>query len=485
MAKVGTGSLNLTNSANDFGSGRGNQQPAVLISGGSLTVDSDGALGTAVGDGSILIENGAVLGFKGSTTLNSERGIEFGTSGGKIEVDPEFTVVIPSNLSGTYDFEKLGTGTLQLTGENPAFTGTTTVSGGTLTVTGANPTTATCANSASSNLCVSAFSGQSPTPTETEDTDETTNELVESDDTALTTPTPSPDDNAPTPTPADDAPTPTPDDNAPTPTPADDELTPTPDDTELTPTPDDTDSTPEPTPDPDSEDEPNNETSETLADSGVDEDTAVAVVQRVDDPSITTVSTPDADSAATPSPAATSDTGSSTSSESEAATASGSSSSIPSSLSADGVAVELTMESSFSMTSSGDDAPSSAAPAAATAGDGGGEASAATTTESATTESSTDASSESSAEGGDEAGSDTQETQADDDGGDAGDGDGDGADDGEETAPAMETMRRIRPRLSRINRDPLLLPSLGSVLSRPPAICRTVMPCPRNGPSKG
>ena len=428
LAKVGTGSINLTNSANDFGSGRGNQQPAVLISGGSLTVDSDGALGTAVGDGSILIENGAVLGFKGSTTLNSERGIEFGTSGGKIEVDPEFTVVIPSNLSGTYDFEKLGTGTLQLTGENPAFTGTTTVSGGTLTVTGANPTTATCANSASSNLCVSAFSGQSPTPTETEDTDETTNELVESDDTALTTPTPTPDDNAPTPTPADDAPTPSPDDNAPTPTPADDELTPTPDDTELTPTPDDTDSTPEPTPDPDLEDEPNNETAETLEDSGVDEDTAVAVVQRVDDPSITTVSTPDADSAATPSPAATSDTGSSTSSESEAATASGSSSSIPSSLSADGVAVELTMESSFSMTSSGDDAPSSAAPAAATAGDGGGEASAATTTESATTESSTDASSESSAEGGDEAGSDTQETQAD---GDGGDGDGDGADDGE------------------------------------------------------
>ena len=93
-------------------------------------MDSDGALGSAVGDGSILIENNAVLGFKGSTTLDSERGIEFGTVGGKIEVDPGFTVVVPSNLSGTTEFEKLGDGTLQLTAANPGFTATTTVSGG-------------------------------------------------------------------------------------------------------------------------------------------------------------------------------------------------------------------------------------------------------------------------------------------------------------------------------------------------------------------
>ena len=183
----------------------------------------------------------------------------------------------------------------------------------------------------------------------------------------------------------------------------------------------------------------NDDNPATPGESFVDEDTAEAVFQRVGDPSITTVATPDADAASTPSPAASYDTGSGASSEPEVTTASGSSSSIPASFSADGVAVELNMETSFSMTSSGDDAPSSAVPAAATAGDGGGEASSVVTTRSAitardadgeassvietkssTTESSTDSSSDSSTE----TGVDTQETQA--------DGiDGDGAEDGE------------------------------------------------------
>ncbi|QNI83665.1 putative conserved secreted CHAT domain-containing protein [Synechococcus sp. RS9907] len=326
LAKVGTGTLNLTNDDNDFGSVQGDQQPVVLISDGSLTVDSDGVLGTAVGDVSILVENSAVLGFKGSTTLNSERGIEFGASGGKIEVDSGFTVVIPSSISGATDFEKLGAGTLQLTAANPAFTGTTTVSEGRLNVTSANPTTATCANSASSNLCSSGSDGQSPTPT--------------------------------------------------------------PDDTEA---------------------------SATLADSGADESTVLEVVQRVDDPSITTVVTSDDEAAATLSPAASSGTESGSSSATDVASGSGSSSSIPVSLSADGVVVELAMESSFSMNSPGDDASSSAVPATTIAGDGSGEVSAATGTESANTESSIDSSSDASAEVGDEVAADNQEPQSDGD----------------------------------------------------------------------
>ena len=164
----------------------------------------------------------------------------------------------------------------------------------------------------------------------------------------------------------------------------------------------------------------NDDNPATPEESSVDEDTAEAVFQRVGDPSITTVATPDADAASTPSPAASYDTGSGASSESEVTTASGSSSSIPASLSADGVAVELNMETSFSMTSSNDDAPSSAVPAAATAGDGGGEASSVIATKSATTEDASDSSSDSSTE----TGVDTQETQADGN-------DGDGAEDGE------------------------------------------------------
>ena len=326
LAKVGTGSLTLTNAANDFGSGRRNQQPVVLISDGALIVDSDGALGAAVGDVSILVENSAVMGFNGSTTLNPERGIEFGMLGGKIEVDSGFTVVIPSSISGATDFEKLGAGTLQLTAANPAFTGTTTVSEGRLNVTSANPETATCANSASSNLCSSGSDGQSPTPT--------------------------------------------------------------PDDTEA---------------------------SATLADSGADESTVLAVVQRIDDPSITTVVTSDDEAAVTLSPAASSGTESGSSSATDVASGSGSSSSIPVSLSADGVVVELAMESSFSINSPGDDASTSAVPATTIAGDGSGEASAATGTESANTESSIDSSSDASAEVGDEVAADNQEPQSDGD----------------------------------------------------------------------
>ena len=341
LLKVGTGSLTLTNNANDFGTGRGSGSPVISISGGKLIVSDDQALGAAVGDGSIRIQDNAVLRFSGSTTLDSNRGIELDTGGGKIEVDSGFTAVVPSNISGSSAFEKLGAGSLQLKNNNSSLTSSVTVSDGTLTVDGINPATATCLSGATSNRCASISSVSTPTPA------------------PAPTPTPTP---APTPAPAPaSAPTPAP---APAPAPA-----PTP-----APTP-----APAPTPTP----APEPELTADLVDATVDEATAAAVINVVNETSISTVGVPsegvgstssaviepmDANSASSDAPSVVDepDVDGDFSTVTEPAAA-------PTSLSVDGVAVELTMDSSFSPTSSADEVMTSTglAPTLTSAGDDG------------------------------------------------------------------------------------------------------------------
>ena len=159
--------IRKVNNANDFGTGRGSGSPVISISGGKLIVSDDQALGAAVGDGSIRIQDNAVLRFSGSTTLDSNRGIELDTGGGKIEVDSGFTAVVPSNISGSSAFEKLGAGSLQLKNNNSSLTSSVTVSDGTLTVDGINPAIATCLSGATSNRCASISSVSTPTPAPT------------------------------------------------------------------------------------------------------------------------------------------------------------------------------------------------------------------------------------------------------------------------------------------------------------------------------
>ena len=167
LIKVGSGSLTLTNSANSFGTGRASGNPVILVSGGELIVPSDGALGAAVGDGSVKIQNNATLRFSGSTTLDANRGIELASGGGKIAVNSGSSAVVPSSISGSVAFEKLGDGVLRLTNNNLSFSGLVTVSDGTLTVNGTNPSEATCLSGAASNLCVAPSPAPTPTPTPT------------------------------------------------------------------------------------------------------------------------------------------------------------------------------------------------------------------------------------------------------------------------------------------------------------------------------
>ena len=318
LIKVGSGSLTLTNSANSFGTGRASGNPVILVSGGELIVPSDDALGAAVGDGSIKIQNNATLRFSGSTTLDENRGIELASGGGKIAVNSGFSAVVPSSISGSVAFEKLGDGVLRLTNNNLSFSGLVTVSDGTLTVNGTNPSAATCLSGAASNLCVAPSPAPTPTPTPT--------------------PEPTPE---PTPTP-EPAPTP-----APTPEPASSPVS-------------------EPTPTPESD----------LVEAGVDEETAEAVIDLVNDPSISSVSVPSDDVATPPSAVvdavdtdpATSDTVSlaeSPDAEGSFATV-GVTSAVPASLSGEGVAVALTMDASFSATSTADDVTATSGLAVAT-----------------------------------------------------------------------------------------------------------------------
>ena len=118
----------------------------------------------------------------------------------KIAVNSGFSAVVPSSISGSVAFEKLGDGVLRLTNNNLSFSGLVTVSDGTLTVNGTNPSVATCLSGEASNLCVAPSPAPTPTPTPTP-TPEPTPEPA---------PTPTP---APTPEPASSPvsePTPTP-----------------------------------------------------------------------------------------------------------------------------------------------------------------------------------------------------------------------------------------------------------------------------------
>ena len=82
-----------------------------------------------------LVLNGGSLFSDSNMTLNSDRGISLGASGGTIETDSTSTLTYGGIIADSGAFTKSGAGTLLLSGAN-TYTGLTTISAGTLQVTG-------------------------------------------------------------------------------------------------------------------------------------------------------------------------------------------------------------------------------------------------------------------------------------------------------------------------------------------------------------
>jgi autotransporter-associated beta strand protein len=133
VTKTGNGTLVLTQTNTYTGT--------TTINGGTIRISADRNLGAvpAEATASHIILNGGTISTTTTFELNSNRGIELGSSHGTITVADSTTLTydgIIADASGeSNNFTKDGNGTLDLGGTN-TYTGTTTISAGTLEVDG-------------------------------------------------------------------------------------------------------------------------------------------------------------------------------------------------------------------------------------------------------------------------------------------------------------------------------------------------------------
>jgi autotransporter-associated beta strand protein len=133
----GSGTLTLTKAGTGVEtlSGADTYTGVTTINAGTLSIKADNNLGTAPGSataGSLTL-NGGTMATTASFTLNANRGISLGASGGTIDVAASTTLTYSGIAAGTGSLTKTDTGTLVLGGAN-IYTGTTTINGGTLSI---------------------------------------------------------------------------------------------------------------------------------------------------------------------------------------------------------------------------------------------------------------------------------------------------------------------------------------------------------------
>ena len=127
LTKTGANVLTLTNTGNSY-------TGATLINAGSISIAADSALGSAPTSATAgqLVINGGTLTTTAGFTLNANRGIDLGTSGGQINTTTG-TLSYGGIIAGTAGLQKSGAGVLVLSGTN-TFSGATLISAGTLSI---------------------------------------------------------------------------------------------------------------------------------------------------------------------------------------------------------------------------------------------------------------------------------------------------------------------------------------------------------------
>jgi autotransporter-associated beta strand protein len=138
LIKAGAGTLTLTGT-NTYSGG-------THINGGTLAVDTDFALGAS---GTRITFDGGTLAFIGGPTGGINRPITLNSGGGTIDTSLGNPTTFVGNIDGSGSLTKIGTGTLELFGNN-TYSGATNINAGTLSVgfdTGLPSTTAVTVNS--------------------------------------------------------------------------------------------------------------------------------------------------------------------------------------------------------------------------------------------------------------------------------------------------------------------------------------------------
>lgn len=128
----GAGALTLAGSGNTVLSGTNTYTGATNFNGGTTSISSDSNLGAppTVAKANLLNFNGGGLATTSSLTLNANRGISVGSSGGTISLGTNTTLNYGGLVAGTGTLSLLGTGTLNLTSGALNFGGGTTVYNG-------------------------------------------------------------------------------------------------------------------------------------------------------------------------------------------------------------------------------------------------------------------------------------------------------------------------------------------------------------------